>query len=344
MSPIERRSDDRAMLLQDGRWRNETAGDCGMCIGPSAHSTSDDVVAAPVACMTPEPFVYVGIDLSTSKASTGVCRLSWGAGMELASETGLSLGEVLDSPFTAAAVDVPFGWPVDFVLAVTEWSKRHDHEETASSQLMTSGYGSAGERLRFRTTDRFVRQAAKHLPGAPQEGWPQGLSVTKDMITGTALHGMHVLGSRYPSLLVGHKFSDTPGGIVEAYPAAALTAWNIVHAGYKGKAGGPAREWILEKVETQVPSLSDAIDEENRGRLLSSDDLLDAFVCALVARAWHMDHTWLPDDPKVRSAMCALEEWSGDGVTFQGDDRFQEEVQQEGWIALPSASLAESLA
>lgn len=286
--------------------------------------------------------MYAGVDLSTSKHGTGVCRLTWDGGMDLDRETGLSLDDVLDKPFAAAAVDVPFGWPVDFVLAVSEWSGRRDADAKPSSSLIADGYLLAGERLRFRTTDRFVRKAARHLPDAPSGGWPQGLSVTKDMITGTALHGMYVLGSRYPPLVFGQAHANTPGHVVEAYPAAALIAWNIDAGSYKGKDGRSARGRILSSLEREASSLAGVI-EDHRDALLESDDLLDAFICALVARAWHLGHTWLPHHPEVLAAMCFVPEWSEDERTFKDEARFLSEISQEGWIALPAVPLGEAL-
>lgn len=307
------------------------------------------------------PQIYVGIDLSTSDGKTGVCRINWDdETMELDVASRLPVDQVLDDEFTAAGIDVPFGWPVDFVEATCAWTARsqpgdddgsdacHDGQQARTgpdngdpgghldADLFRDGYESAGERLRFRATDRFVRKAMKaDAPEKLRSGWPSGLSVTKDMITGTALHAMHLLGCRYPDLTVGHPFETANHPVVEVYPAIALRGWGLEAPPYKDKEGKAGRRCILEQLE-EVPPL-DRLINDNRIALEKDDNLLDAFVCALVARSWHRGHTHLPDDEYVAELMEAH-----CGQWFD-QDRFLDEVRREGWIAHPNAQLALAL-
>jgi hypothetical protein len=289
--------------------------------------------------------VYVGIDLSTSEASTGVCRLRWGAELEIDTARHLTVDEVLSEDFVAAAIDVPFGWPVDFVAAVAEWTQRGASGQPLASRLITDGYAVVGERLRFRTTDRFIRKAAKFLPDAAAGPWPDGLSVTKDMLTGTALHGMHIVGSRVPDHVVGRSYEETPSRIVEAYPSAALVAWGFDARGLKDKGdyGFDARAAVLNEIAARIPEVSSTI-RGHETKIAATGDLFDGFICALVARAWHLGKCWLPDDPTVWKAMSeAVEEWVLVDGELKDRERFLAEVHAEGWIALPRAPLAVAL-
>ncbi len=283
------------------------------------------------------PQIYVGIDLSTSDGTTGVCRINWDdETMELDVASRLPVDHVLDEEFTAAGIDVPFGWPVDFVAAICAWSDRAEPSWSLDALLFSDGYESAGERLRFRSTDRFVRMAMKEdAPEKLRPGWPNGLSVTKDMITGTALHAMHLLGSRWPDLTLGHPFETATHPVVEVYPGIALRGWGLEAPPYKDKEGEPGRRCILDQLEA-VPPLDRLIDDK-RTRLEGDDNLLDAFVCALVARSWHLGHTYLPGDEEVVELMVAhCRRWFD-------QERFLDEVRREGWIAHPNDGLAEAL-
>jgi predicted nuclease with RNAse H fold len=69
--------------------------------------------------------------------------------------------------------------------------------------------------------------------------------------------------------------------VLEVYPAAALLLWGLPRERYKASA--EAREELLSAIEAQAPWLG--WEPGAREACVSSDDALDAVLCALVARA-----------------------------------------------------------
>jgi predicted RNase H-like nuclease len=108
--------------------------------------------------------------------------------------------------------------------------------------------------------------------------------------------------------------------LVEVYPAAALARWEIDPRGYKtGDKARDARERILDRLEDFANGWL-KLAPPVRGACVESDDALDAFVSALVARA----------------AARRITEPAPNGLTSQ--------AQREGWIHLPRANSLGELA
>ena len=98
---------------------------------------------------------------------------------------------------------------------------------------------------------------------------------------------------------------DGSGKIVEVYPAAALHVWGFPSQGYKGPKHREARVKLVTLIEGQRnPRLQ---LHGVRGACDDSDDVLDALVAALVARAGALD-TSKPIQPDQRDR-AAREGW-----------------------------------
>jgi hypothetical protein len=94
--------------------------------------------------------------------------------------------------------------------------------------------------------------------------------------------------------------------VVEAYPAAALRQWGINPRGYKGKEQQTRRHGLLaELLQRSGPYL--ALDRKQHELLVASDHVLDALLCALIARAALVD--LLVEIPSGLRELAALEGW-----------------------------------
>lgn len=238
----------------------------------------------------------LGIDLAAQPAATGVCLVDWTTeppGVDFpaagASDRELLrwLGEV-----DKAGVDVPLGWPRAFVEAVSS----HDAHRPLPRPTETTEDRAA---LCYRRTDLVVRTH-------PRVTRPP-LSVSTDRIGIPALRmaGLEDACGRHG---VPVDRSGVEGVVCEVYPAASLAIWGQPSSGYKDAGRGVAvrrhiAEGLTEALGLTVRALEPGIED---------DDLLDAFVSALVARAAAQGHTTAPGD----------------------DDR--DVAATEGWIHLPT--------
>jgi predicted nuclease with RNAse H fold len=246
------------------------------------------------------PDVTLGIDLSSQSEHTGACAVSWGlrsARIE-ALELGLDDGRLIELAGAAGKVgiDVPLGWPRRFAEAVwshsqglgwpTDYEHRVDRDE-----------------MRLRATDRWVAQRHGHI----------ALSVAADRIALPAMRAAWLA----PRLQDGPLDLSGAGKVVEVYPALALRCWSLPHRGYKRSEGSSKRAALVASLVERVPWL--AVDKYRRD-LEKSDDLLDALVAALVARAH-------------QTANCEAI-----------PDEHLAHARREGWIAVPRSSSLDALA
>jgi predicted RNase H-like nuclease len=109
---------------------------------------------------------------------------------------------------------------------------------------------------------------------------------------------------------------DRAGGghVVEVYPAAALSRWQLPHKGYKGAGKQTTLGRLVDELLSALPGLRLGDAEAICRR---SDDALDSVVCALVARAASLG--LVEPVPAERAARAS----------------------SEGWIALPTSPLVE---
>lgn len=105
---------------------------------------------------------------------------------------------------------------------------------------------------------------------------------------------------------------EETGSLVEAYPEAALSVWGFSASGYKGAKARQARRNLLAAIEAATGRWLH-FDGEVHDACESSDDVLDALLAALVARA-------------VAQGLCE-----------PPPEDIVPRAKTEGWIALPKA-------
>ena len=191
-------------------------------------------------------------------------------------------------------IDAPFGWPGPFTQAVAAYSAETVWPSTDVPQL------------RFRRTD----EVAKERLGR----WP--LSVSSDLIAVPAMRAVRLLAEAAAN---GESIDRSGvGRFVEVYPAAALHVWGFPSRGYKGAKGAAVCARLVSDLAEQTTDWL-TLSEEDGARCTASDDMLDALVAALVARA---------------AAIGRCE-------PIPSAD--QELAREEGWIALPQTGSLKQL-
>jgi predicted nuclease with RNAse H fold len=156
--------------------------------------------------------------------------------------------------------------------------------------------------LAYRRTDEHVRAVTGLTP----------LSVSTDRIGLTAMRAARLQGRLAGC---GHDVRrDGAGLIVEVYPAAGLKLWRLPHNRYKGRANHAALGTLVDSLRAAASWL-ELGDHERVCRV--SDHVFDALVAALLARA----------------AAC--------GRAAEPEPQDHDAAAAEGWIALPTESLAD---
>lgn len=241
--------------------------------------------------------VTLGVDLASRPKGTATCLIGWDRGS--ARIETLSMGATdadLHELFGRAdkiGIDAPFGWPAPFARAITAYSAETIWPATDLPQL------------RFRRTDEVVKERLGR--------WP--LSVSSDLI---AVPGMRAVRLLAEAAANGESIDRSGGGrFVEVYPAAALHVWGFPSRGYKGAKGVKVRARLVRDLAKQTADWL-TLSEEDWEKCTASDDMLDALVAALVARAAAI-HRCEPIPPADHAVAT-----------------------EEGWIALPqTGSLAQ---
>ena len=242
--------------------------------------------------------VTLGVDLASQPKRTATCLIRWHRGS--ARVESLSVGATdadLHELFGRAdkiGIDAPFGWPAPFTRAVAAYSAE------------TVWPSAEVPRLRFRRTDEFARERLGR--------WP--LSVSTDLIAVPAMRAARLLAE---AAATGESIDRSGGGrFVEVYPAAALHVWGFPSRGYKRAKGAEFRARLVSDLAERIADWF-TLSEEDWAQCTASDDLLDALVAALVARA---------------AALSRCE------PIPPGDEELAKE---EGWIALPQPGSLEHL-
>ncbi len=233
----------------------------------------------------------LGIDLAAADSNTGLCSIDWGPeGPTLLHLAGRATNtEILEhaSGATKVGIDAPFGWPEAFVRALSAHHAGRPWQHPTDTDARRS--------LQRRRTDSHVHLRHGLVP----------LSVSSDRIAAPAMRCAWLLGQ--------WGIDDRSGGqrFAEVYPAAALKAWRFSARGYKGKKGAGARAEIVAGLLADLPSL--CASQPRLPELCAEDDnVLDALICALIARAITLD---LTEGPQAEDLPAA---------------------QVEGWIHVPS--------
>ena len=234
----------------------------------------------------------LGIDLAAQPANTSACTVEWGPGRPLVSEvrSGLDDETLLDAIQRAdkVAVDAPFGWPDEFVDAVTAHRNR-------------AGWPGAGEdqdiyrfQLSFRATDRRLIEHGARRP----------LSVSTDLIGVVAMRCAYLLDRLAAIAEPVDRVGS--GKVVEAYPAPAMTSWGLSATGYKSRVGASRLPQLLSGLEEGLGGLE--LRVQHRELIGSDHNCFDALVCSLVARAAALGLTQ-PPDPGEEADRATREGW-----------------------------------
>ena len=234
-----------------------------------------------------------GIDLATQPKKTGAVLITWDGeraadAQFIASPDDDALVELILAA-DVTGIDVPLGWPIDFVKAL--------NEHHAGGSMVPQGEDAHEWRNRvvLRETDRFIWESAQKRP----------LSVAADRIALTAMR-MSGIEARVKSSGVDYDRSGTGGSkVVEVYPAASLKQMGLDHGKYKKSTSGsaPVRRRIVEGLRGwMLPERDDVWD-----RCVAQDDVLDAVVSAITARAVSLGRT-RPIPPAAMDA-ASVEGW-----------------------------------
>lgn len=225
-----------------------------------------------------------GLDVSTNKAKTAAVGIDWfTSGEARVVEVHHPLDAVDMAPLIAEhkastwAVDVPFGWPDLFVKLMTV---RHD-APLSRLDIPASGdwYWWRTRQIAQRRTDRFLtddpRIRTRPLPAPFQL---LGATAAMWVLVEAELVGLGVQVDR----------AGMEGAICETYPSAALAAWGLSKA---------KQSW--SQLRANFPFLTAKQQLLDR---FDSDDVCDAVVCALVARARDLKLTLSPSEDDLPAA------------------------------------------
>ncbi|MGY1839087.1 MULTISPECIES: DUF429 domain-containing protein [unclassified Modestobacter] len=232
-----------------------------------------------------------GIDLAAEPAGTAIVQVVWQPGgaavvdrVHLRADDAAIVGAVAEAD--RAAMDCPFGWPEPFVEFVNEHRSGHVSIPTGDAGLVWR------RRLSRRETDLRCEQTTGVHP----------LSVSADRIAAVAMRGAGVLSRLSDE---GPDVSrDGSGLVIETYPAAALRSWGLPHKSYKGLAKRDALRASVEALVAAAPKLDLGVARE---AIRDSDDVFDALICALIARARVLGLVSLP--PAGSETRAGREGW-----------------------------------
>ena len=219
-----------------------------------------------------------GLDVSTKKAKTAAVAIQWSTrGLAHVVDVRHPLRAVDIAPLIAEhkasrwAVDVPFGWPDLFVDLMADRHKR---------PLPAEAMPAAADWEKWRTRQVAQRRTDRFLTDHPAIK-TRPLPASFQMLGATA--AMWVLvEAQLVSLGVQIDRAGLEGTVCETYPSAALAAWRL---------GRAKQTW--SELQENFDFLT--VDTHLLPQL-ASDDVCDAVVCALVARARDLELTLGPPD------------------------------------------------
>ncbi|MFN2525986.1 MAG: DUF429 domain-containing protein [Actinomycetota bacterium] len=215
--------------------------------------------------------ITLGIDLAAQAKNTAACLLDWTSAPVRAIELQAGLDDDQLMAFIAQAekvgIDSPFGWPTEFVAAVSGYLTGNRWPETTP------------ETLHYRLTDRIVTKLAR-----------RPLSVSTDRIGITAMRCARLLGRAEE--FIGPVDRSGTGRLCEVYPAAALVLWGFDVRGYKNPRGSVVRARLIERFLAGATWM--VLEEELLEICVRSDHCFDALVAATIARAAALELTQRP--------------------------------------------------
>lgn len=229
-----------------------------------------------------------GIDWSTSAKNTAAVCTSWsGTGKASITRVEPTLGRTAAVKLIVGAVeagewvavDVPFGWPTQFVEMVTQHQARRPIKPPPAAATSDAW---RTDQLAIRATDRRVMAETKDRGKRIRP-----LSVAFDKLGATAL-SWAVVEEDLRSYGVQIDRSGMSGQVVETYPKAARVMWH-------GAAPPDPAEFLTRL---------DWLDQGAFAAQLSGpgNHVFDALVCSLVARARATDTTTAPAGEEILAA------------------------------------------
>jgi predicted nuclease with RNAse H fold len=244
----------------------------------------------------------LGVDLAAATKKTAVAVMEWVGGAVRLEYLSLDVGDQeiveLFGSSSMTGIDCPVGWPdafLPFIAGHLNFDAHPvlDHDGIEGRRLLT-----------YRDTDRFVTARTGLIP----------LSVSADRLAHPAMRCAVIQAKIARD--VGPQARDGSGRLAEVYPAASLKLWGIHARGYKGRGAPEAAKLslILEDLARAAPWLDLA---GYRDDLAASDDMFDAVIASLTARAVSLGQTLRPGAGQAAAALS------------------------EGWIHLPSGPLSE---
>lgn len=246
----------------------------------------------------------LGIDLASDPKKTGFAVVRWTEPQAVVEVVDVGADDekllALHARADATGIDAPFGWPRDFVELVSD-------QRRGGGAAPPSWDPEHRDRLRFRLTDRVVRQ---HLGR-----WP--LSGSSDLIAVPLFRCLGLLAR------MGVEDRSGDGRVFETYPAVALEIWGLNGRGYKGSKKRDQLESLVGALRKRAPWLR--LTSGQADRLQTRDDAFDALVAALVART-----AWLDGQSDRR-------------FTLRPDESQRAAGHDEGWIVLPTPDSLEHL-
>ena len=227
----------------------------------------------------------LGVDLAAATRKTAAAVVEWGDGTARLVHLALDVGdEEIVRLFAACemtGIDCPLGWPDAFLPFISghlafDLYPVLDHDGIEGRRL-----------LAYRETDRFITSRTGLIP----------LSVSADRLAHPAMR-CAVIQAKI-AREHGAQARDGSDRLAEVYPAASLKSWDLISRGYKGRGGAETERLagILGALQQAAPWLDLAGRD---GQLAGSDDLFDALIAALTARAVALGRTLRPARPRPR--------------------------------------------
>lgn len=278
-------------------------------------------------------FKVLGVDLAAQPGTTACCEIHVCAGSTtarpilydkklLATDDNL-LNAFADSCVKRIGIDSPFGWPVGFVGALSEYRLSNRWPQDDSGVYAGPKSKTQYRDLKYRATDLVVWHDVVRV---------NPLMVSVDKIGSVAIRNARLLARAESERTLEVDRSGRQGHFVEVYPAAAFAQWGIDTTGYKStkKEGNATRRKVLRCLRDKmnnVVALGDELDPESKRPV--TDHVVDAFVSAIIALMADLDGPLGRDDD--------------DRLTEPIPPGLEATAKMEGWIVLPKRGSLERL-